>query len=196
MTVDQVMFEVEKDVIFYDESGGGVTFSGGEPLMQPEFLLALLKRCRAKDIHTTVDTTCYAEPEIVRRTAAHTDLLLCDIKHMDGAAHKRFTGVDNDRILYNIQELSKGGHNIVIRIPIVPGFNDDPANIKKTADFVASLSTIVQIGILPYNRGGMEKSARLAAAFDLLQMNVPSEQEIQGIAETFSTHGFEVKIGG
>lgn len=196
MTVDQVMKEIQKDVIFYDESGGGVTFSGGEPLMQPEFLLALLKRCRAQDIHTAVDTTCYAEPENVRKIAAHTDLFLCDIKHMDGAAHKRFTGVDNDRILYNIKALSKAVNNIVIRIPVVPGFNDDPANIEMTADFATSLGCVVQIGILPYNPGGMEKSARLVTELDLIQSDVPSDETIEGIAETFRNNGFEVKIGG
>jgi pyruvate formate lyase activating enzyme len=190
------MLEIEKDVIFYDESGGGVTFSGGEPLMQPEFLLALLKRCRAQDIHTALDTTCYAEPEIIRDVSAYTDLFLCDIKHMDAAAHKRFTGVDNDRILYNIKELSKTGKTIAIRIPVVPGFNDDRTNIERTADFVTSLGNIDQIGILPYNRGGSEKSARLTTEFHLMETNVPNEQNIMIIAETFRHSGFDVKIGG
>ena len=196
MTVDQVMHEIEKDIIFYDESGGGATFSGGEPLMQPDFLLALLNRCRAQDIHTAVDTTCYAEPDVVRKVAAQTDLFLCDIKHMDGAAHKRFTGVDNNRILDNIKGLAKAGKNIMIRIPIVPGFNDEPANIKRTADFAASLGRVVQIGILPYNPGGTEKSARLTVDYDLMQADVPPEEEIEGIAETFRNYGFDVKIGG
>lgn len=196
MTVLQVMHEIEKDVIFYEESGGGVTFSGGEPLMQPEFLLALLSRCRAQDIHTAVDTTCFAEPEIIRKVAEHTDLFLCDIKHMDRAAHKRFTGVDNNRILYNIKDLSKISKNIVIRIPVVPGFNDDPANIEMTADFAVSLGCVVQIGILPYNPGGMEKSARLATELDLMQADVPSDEKMEEIAETFRNYGFEVKMGG
>ena len=196
MTVDQVMHEIEKDIIFYDESGGGATFSGGEPLMQPDFLLALLNRCRAQDIHTAVDTTCHAEPEVVRKVAAQTDLFLCDIKHMDGAAHKRFTGVDNNRILDNIRGLAKAGKNIMVRIPVIPGFNNDPLNIKRTAEFVASLGGVVQIGILPYNPGGTEKSARLTVDYDLMQADVPSEAEIEGIAETFRDYGFDVKIGG
>lgn len=196
MTADEVMHEIEKDIIFYDESGGGVTFSGGEPLLQPEFLLALLKRCRAQDIHTAVDTTCYAESEIVRKVAAHTDLFLCDIKHMDGATHKHFTGVNNDRILYNVKDLSKSGKNITIRIPVVPGFNDDPANIEATAEYAVSLGRVVQIDILPYNRGGMEKSARLATEFDLMQADIPSDGQMEGIAEIFRNFGFDVKIGG
>jgi len=196
MTVDQVMHEIEKDVIFYDESGGGVTFSGGEPLMQPEFLLALLNRCQAQDIHTAVDTTCHAEPEVVRQVAAVTDLFLCDIKHMEGSAHEHFTGVDNDLILYNIRELANTGTKIAIRIPVVPGFNDDPANMEMTADFAVSLGSIVQIGILPYNRGGMEKSARLTTECDLMQADVPSDEKMERIAKTFRRYGFEVKIGG
>lgn len=196
MTIDQVMQEIEKDVIFYDESGGGVTFSGGEPLMQPEFLRALLKRCRTIDIHTAVDTTCYAKSDIIRKVATHTDLFLCDIKHMDPVKHKRFTGVDNEQILCNINELSKAGKTIVIRIPVVPGFNDDPININMTRDFAASLDGIRQIDILPYNRGGIEKSARLATEPDLMLVDVPSVEKMEGIAETFRDYGFEVKIGG
>jgi pyruvate formate lyase activating enzyme len=196
MTVGQVIREIEADVIFYDESGGGVTFSGGEPLMQPEFLLALLSRCRARDIHTAVDTSCYAEPAIVRQVAALTDLFLCDVKHMDGAIHKRFTGVDNDRILYNIKELSEAGKNVIIRIPVVPGFNDDRTNIEMTVDFVTSLDRIVQIGILPYHSGGVEKSARLTVEQDLMETYAPSDENVTMVAEAFKNRGFDVKIGG
>ncbi|OHB73097.1 MAG: hypothetical protein A2Z25_23475 [Planctomycetes bacterium RBG_16_55_9] len=196
MTVEQVMREVEKDVIFYDQSGGGVTFSGGEPLMQPQFLLALLNQCREKDIHTAVDTTCYAEPEILQKVAAQADLFLCDLKHIDTAAHKRFTGVDNDRILYNIKGLCDAGKKVIIRIPIVPGFNDDPANIEGTSRFVASLAGVVEIGLLPYNRGGLEKSARLTTGLDLMESEVPSDDKMTQIAAAFRNRGFEVKIGG
>ena len=163
--------------------------------MQPEFLLALLKRCRAREIHAAVDTTCYAEPEIVQKVAKHANLFLCDIKHMDGMIHKRFTGVDNDRILYNIRALADAGKKIVIRIPIVPGFNDDQANIEMTGDFVASLSSVVQIGILPYNRGGIEKSARLTTECHLMEVDVPNDERMTMIVETFRSYGFDVKIG-
>lgn len=196
MTIDQVMQEIEKDIIFYDESGGGVTFSGGEPLMQPDFLLALLNRCRTQDIHTAVDTTCYATPEIIRKVAALTDLFLCDIKHMDPAEHERLTGVDNERILDNINKLSKAGKTIVIRIPVVPGYNDDIDNMRRTADFALSLGGVAHIGILPYNPGGIEKSARLSSEYELIQMDRPSDKKMEGIADIFKDHGFEVRIGG
>ncbi len=196
MTVDQVINEIKKDIIFYDQSGGGATFSGGEPLMQPEFLLALLGKCQDEGIHTVVDTTCHAKLEILQEVAQHTDLFLCDLKHMDGAVHKDFTRVDNDLILYNIRWLLDAGKRIVIRIPIVPGFNDDRANIEMTAEFVKSLGTVDKIDVLPYNRGGREKSARLTTEFDLMEADVPDDEKMAMIVETIESYGFEVKIGG
>ena len=196
MTVSEVMTEVEKDVIFYDQSGGGVTFSGGEPLMQAEFLLALLNQCRTQQIHTAVDTSCYAEPEIVEAVGEKTGLFLCDIKHMDSGAHERFTGVGNSLILENIKRLSKSGREIVIRIPIVCGFNDDEANIEATGKFIASLSSVSRVDILPYNRGGTEKSARLVSNMDLMQADTPDKQQIDSIEHILNDCGLEVKIGG
>jgi pyruvate formate lyase activating enzyme len=196
MSVDDVMKEIEKDVVFYDQSGGGVTFSGGEPLMQPEFLLALLNRCRAQKIHTAVDTSCHAEPEIIERVSEKTDLFLCDLKHMDSSMHERFTGVDNKLILDNIKLLSDAGKEIIIRIPVIPGFNDDRKNIEATGKFAASLTRVNRVDILPYNRGGKEKSARLSVEIKLMQTETPDEEKMSSIAETLDNYGFEVKIGG
>ncbi len=196
MTVAEVMAQVKKDTIFYDQSGGGATFSGGEPLMQPEFLLALLAACRAEGIRTAVDTTCHAEPQIVRRTAETADLFLCDIKHMNGPLHRQFTGVGNERILSNIRMLSALAREIYIRIPIIPGFNSGRDNIEQTARFVQSLKTIRRVDILPYNRGGLEKAVRLAGGVDLMQAQTPSDDTMTEIADTLRGYGFEVKIGG
>ena len=196
MTVGQVMTEIEKDVIFYDQSGGGATFSGGEPLMQPEFLLELLRRCRKQLIHTAVDTTCHAETEVIEKIAEQTDLFLCDIKHMDPAIHRDFTGVENDLILYNIKRLSNAGKRMTIRVPIIPGFNDDRSNIEMTAEFVKSLGNVTRIDVLPYNSGGIEKSARLTAEFDLMETKVPDDEQMIAVADILNSYGFEVKIGG
>ena len=196
MTVGQVLGEIEKDVVFYDQSGGGVTFSGGEPLMQAEFLLALLEKCRNEGIHTAVDTTCYAKLQIIQQVARHTDLFLCDLKHMDRAVHRDFTGVDNDLILYNIRWLSEAGKKIVIRIPLVPGLNDDRANIEMTSEFVKSLGTVDKIDVLPYNPGAKEKSGRLTTRFDLMEADVPDDEKMAMIVQTLENSGFEVKIGG
>lgn len=196
MTIPDVMSEIEKDVIFYDESGGGATFSGGEPLMQEEFLLALLNQCRARDIHTAVDTTCYAEPAVVEKVAELANLFLCDIKHTDSDEHESYTGVGNVLILDNIQRLARAGKKIFVRVPIVPGFNDDMANIEETARFAASLGTVHRVDVLPYNRGGLEKSVRLATKLNLMQAEPPENDKMEEIAEVFRGHGFQVKIGG
>jgi pyruvate formate lyase activating enzyme len=204
MTVAEVMAEIEKDLIFYDQSGGGVTFSGGEPLMQPDFLLALLNACHAAGIHTAVDTSCYAERPILEKVAERADLFLCDLKHMDSNLHERYTGVGNRQILDNIRYLAEAGKEMVIRLPIIPGFNDDQANIDMTAQFVRSLQAsrragaqrVDRIDILPYNRGGLEKSVRLAAELDLMQPEAPDDQKMADIADTLKGYGFEVKIGG
>lgn len=196
MTVAEVMAQVTKDTIFYDQSGGGATFSGGEPLMQPQFLLALLAACRDEGIRTAVDTTCYAEPQTIQRVAQVADLLLCDIKHMDCGLHERFTGVGNELILENIRTLSQIAKRIHVRIPIVPGFNSGRENIEQTAQFVQSLKTIRRVDILPYNRGGLEKAVRLTGGVDLMQVQPPSDDTMVEIAETLKGYGFEVKIGG
>ena len=196
MAVSEVMAEVERDVIFYDQSGGGVTFSGGEPLMQPDFLMALLNQCRERNIHTAVDTSCYAEPEIVESVAKKTDLFLCDLKHMDNEMHERFTGVGNKLILENIRRISQADKKIIIRIPIIPGFNDEKANIEATGKFAASLSGIGRIDILPFNRGGMEKSARLSDEIKSMRVETPDEEQMSSIAENLSKYVFEVNIGG
>ena len=196
MTVAEVMSEVEKDRIFYDQSDGGVTFSGGEPLMQPKFLLALLDRCRTRGIHTAIDTTCYAELEVIRDVASKTDMFLCDLKHMDCQLHEQYTGVGNDLIIGNIRYLAKNDTKMLIRVPIVPGFNDDQTNIEMTARFVKSLKSVNRIDILPYNRGGLEKSVRISADFELMQTTAPSDEKMEGIADTFRRYGLKVGIGG
>jgi len=196
MTVAEVMTQVEKDVIFYDQSGGGATFSGGEPLMQPQFLVALLAACRADGIRTAVDTTCDAEPQIIRQVAETADLFLCDIKHMDTGMHRQYTGAGNERILENIRMLAAIARDIYIRVPIIPGLNSGRKNIEQTAQFVQSLKTVRRVDILPYNRGGLEKAVRLMGGVDLMEAQAPGDDTMAQIAETLRGYGFEVKIGG
>lgn len=196
MSVRDVINEIEKDIIFYDQSDGGVTFSGGEPLMQPEFLFALLNQCKRRRIHTAVDTSCYAEPETLEKIGGKTDLFLCDIKHMDNDAHEQLTGVENFLILNNIKLLSDTGKKIIIRIPVIPGYNDDDENIEATGEFAASLKGISSIDILPYNSGGQEKAARLITRIEPLYAETPDEDKMNSIAGILQRYGFEVKIGG
>jgi len=193
---DEVIEQIEKDVIFYDQSGGGVTFSGGEPMMQPDFLCELLAMCKARGIHTVVDTTCYAEPAIVEKVSKNADMFLCDLKHTDSDMHERFTGVANKVILENIKLLASKGTSIVIRLPVIPGFNDDSTNIEATARFAASLGNVTRIDVLPYNCGGLEKSTRLMQDCELTKFKRPSNEQVKAIADKLTSFGFAVKIGG
>ncbi len=195
MSVDQVIREVGKDVIFYDESGGGVTFSGGEPLMQGEFLLSLLGQCRDLRIHSAVDSSCHGDSAVVEAAAERADLFLCDIKHMNGRRHREYTGVDNRLIIENIGLISKSSCSMILRMPIIAGFNDDQENIEATAEFAASVGG-GRIDILPYNRLGNDKAARLAWKVDMMQAHGRGDEEMEVIAESMRSYGLQVNIGG
>jgi pyruvate formate lyase activating enzyme len=195
-TVEEIVGGIERDRVFYEESSGGVTFSGGEPLMQPEFLTALLKECRARGLHTAVDTSCYAAPEIFESLRALVDLFLCDIKHMDGEAHKRLGGVDNNLILENIQRLTAAEGQVTARMPVIPGLNDDESNVRATGAFVASLPGVTRIDILPYNEGGCAKLARLLGGTESIPLRSPEPEALRSIARILAGYGLDVTIGG
>jgi len=196
VSVGEVIGEIEKDVIFYDQSGGGATFSGGEPLMQADFLAELLEQCRLREIKTAVDTTCYSELAIIERISKNTDLFLCDLKHTDSAIHKRFTGIGNEVILDNIKWLASAGKAIILRVPIIVGFNDDLPSIEAIGRFASALDGVSRVDILPYNPGGRAKSVRLAQSYKLLETTPPGDQKMMAIAKELQNFGFKVKIGG
>jgi len=195
MTVEEVIKEIEKDMIFYDESDGGVTFSGGEPLQQPSFLSALLDECKERDIHTAVDTCGYASNEIVDRIRGKVDLFLYDIKIMDDAKHRKYTGVSNKLILENFRRLAKNGSNLLVSFAIIPGVNDDEDNITRTANFILSLSNVKNLSLLPYHRAGLEKYKNLNKSYRLDKIRPPSSQKIKLIKEKLEAFGLTVKIG-
>ena len=196
ISVPRLMVELEKDVIFYDQSGGGVTFSGGEALMQPDFLCALAQQCQSRDIHTVVDTTCYTQPETLHRVAQHTNLFLCDVKHMDAGQHEKYTGVSNGLILDNIRLLSQWGKEIVLRLPLIPGINDDLDNVDRTIGFAASLETVQCIDVLPYNRGGLGKVERLCNGIRIIDFGMQDETLMTAVVERIKAAGFDVQVGG
>jgi pyruvate formate lyase activating enzyme len=196
MTAEDVMREVSKDIIFYDQSGGGVTFCGGEPLAQPDFLRELLTRCQKMNIHTTVDTSCHAERKIIDSIIDGVNLFLCDIKHPDSAKHKELTGVDNTIILDNIRYLAGKGKSIIIRVPVVPGFNDQPETIETIGKLVGRMKGIHQIDLLQYNSGGSNKALRIGADYALRDMQEPDGQTMRSLAGILGNMGFEVHIGG
>jgi pyruvate formate lyase activating enzyme len=196
MTVAQVMAEIERDIPFYDQTGGGVTFSGGEPLLQPDFLLALLQACKDREIHTALDTCGFAAWRTLEAVRGYVDLFLYDLKLMDPARHRRFTGASNEPILDNLQKLSALEHAIVLRVPVIPGINDDDENIRQLGAFAAVLPHLDRVDILPYHRIGTDKYHRLNKAYSLPDLRSPSENKMTEIGRTIATFGLSVKIGG
>jgi len=196
MTVEEVMKEIEKDRIFYEQSNGGVTFSGGEPLLQADFLEALLIECQRKYIHTCLDTSGYASPETIEKISDKINLFLYDLKIMDDKKHKEYTGASNQLILKNLKKLAAKNKNIIIRIPLIPGTNDTSENIIQTAEFLKSLKVITEINLLPYHRLGSQKYKKLNRADPSNDFQIPSEEKMQEIKKTLENLGFKVKIGG
>jgi pyruvate formate lyase activating enzyme len=195
-SVAAVMAEIEKDLPFYDTSGGGVTFSGGEPLLQADFLLALLAECGRRQIHRTVDTTGHAPVETLLAVAAETDLFLYDLKHMNSEQHRRHTGVDNALILANLAALCHAGHPVRIRLPLVAGVNDDEANIRATLAFLAGLPGIEGIDLLPYHGIARAKYRKLGIDYPGEELSAPGATRITTLAGIINAAGFSTSIGG
>jgi pyruvate formate lyase activating enzyme len=196
MGVEEILEEIEKDRAFYEESGGGVTFSGGEPLLQPDFLNALLSECRKRSINTTVDTCGFAPYEVIDRLRDRVDLFLYDIKIMDDRKHMEYTGASNKRILKNLKNLAENGSSIVISFPIIPSVNDDDKNVTRTAEFISSLPHIQQVNLLPYHKAGIEKYRNLGKPYKLGKIQPPSNQKINSVKREMEAFGVKVGIGG
>jgi len=196
MSVDEVLAEAEKDRIFYEQSGGGITLSGGDPAAQSAFAEAILEACRARGLRTAVDTAGFAKNGALDRLAAKADLLLFDLKLMDDARHREFTGVSNALILDNIERLAASGTRIWVRVPLVRGVNDDEDNIRRTIDFLLSLKTVRRVGLLPYHAGGLDKAGRVGKSAHFRRFEPPSEERLAAIEAEFRDAGFEVRRGG
>lgn len=196
MSVDQVLSQVERDIPFYDQSGGGVTFSGGEAVYQPEFLLELLRACRQKGIHTALDTSgCIAweKLDIIR---AEVDLFLYDLKLMDSDRHRQYTGVTNTLILDNLRRLSEAGEQIILRFPLIPGVNDSLQSVQQMGAFAASLPYLLYLEVLPYHLAGVEKYRRLCRPYPLSEIQPPSSEHVEKIVQTLRGFGLNVLTGG
>ncbi len=194
--VTDIMAEILKDRPFYDTSGGGVTFSGGEPLIQPDFLISLLKACGRSGIHRAVDTSCFASSRVVLAVADHCDLFLVDLKHMDSEIHRQYTGVSNEKIKKNIVLLAQKGYNIRVRIPLIAGFNTDENNIQASADFLASLPEIQGVDLLPYHSTAKGKYKKMGLADNSGRFAPVSCRQIDRCADIFKQHTLMVQVGG
>jgi pyruvate formate lyase activating enzyme len=196
MPAAQVMAEIERDRPFYDESGGGATFSGGEPLLQPEFLLELLQTCRAGGIHTALDTCGYAPWAVLDRIRPYVNLFLYDVKTLDDRKHRALTGVSNERILRNLRALGAGGAAIVVRVPVIPGVNDENGEMRAIGALAAELPSVVRIALLPYHRIGVEKYGRIAREYSLPELQPPSQEQIAALAQMLRQNfGLPVEAG-
>ena len=196
MGMEEIMREIEKDKAFYEESNGGVTFSGGEPLLQPDFLKVILEECTKRKIHTAVDTCGYASQNVIDDICSFVNLFLYDIKIMNDEKHIKYTGVSNKIILKNLKYLVKKGANIEVRIPIIPNINDDKDNINRIANFLCTLSGIKIISILPYHEEGSEKYMRLNRRYMMEDVRSVKKEKIQEIKDILEEYKFKVKIGG
>jgi len=196
VSVEDVTAEVEKDRIFYEQSGGGVTFSGGEPLLQPVFLSELIDELRTRGFHLALDTSGFAAWEVLNRIARKCDLILYDLKIMDEARHRKYTGVSNRLILDNLKKLSSVGKTIWVRIPVIPGVNDDEENMRRTADFLRPLPNITRVSILPYHKGGCEKYKNLGKGDGFRAFEPPSEDRVGAILGLLASRKYQVRRGG
>lgn len=197
--MDKLMEIVEKERKVMEDSEGGVTVCGGEPLMHPDYLIALLTELKGRGIHRTVDTTLFASEQTVERVMPLADLFLVDLKHMDCEKHKFYTGVPNEQILSNIRLISAAGARFWIRIPLIVGVNADDDNLKASADFLASLPNAPEcVNLLVYHDVGKGKHARMGTSYnpDDFSMEAPDDQLQQHALEIFKAKGLNVKVGG
>lgn len=196
VSTEQLLEEIDRDRIFYEESGGGVTFSGGEPLAQAEFLLDALRACGQRGYHRTVDTSGYAPAETLERVAAETDLFLYDLKLIDERRHREQVGVSNWPILDNLRRLCERGSRTWVRVPLIPGVNDDEDNLAATIELTSTLPGSPPVCLLPYHRIGSGKYDRLGIRYTLGEIEPPAETALTAVADRFRARGLDVKIGG
>lgn len=193
LTVDEVLKEVLADRVFYRNSGGGMTISGGEPLLQWQFVAELCRRAKEEDICTAIDTCGYAPWDIMEKVLKYVDLVLFDVKHMDSAKHKDGTGVDNEVILSNAKKTASLVETW-IRVPLIPNFNDSNHDIQSIAEFSSSLHTR-KVSILPYHELGSSKYAQLGTICPGDGTIPPSEEKVQSVRDRFESSGLKVEVG-
>jgi len=196
ISADELLAEITKDSVYFDESGGGVTFSGGEPLMQPEFLESILKLCKEENIHTTLDTTGYCSAEIMQSIHKYVDLFLYDLKIINDKLHKQYTGLSNVQILENLKSLQSKKKDIIIRLPVIPGVTNTEKNINQILEFLSLNNGINEINILPFHKIANYKYVRFQIENKMNKTIEPTKEEIVDLKVRFELEGFTVSIGG
>jgi pyruvate formate lyase activating enzyme len=194
MTVDEVFKIVKKDADYYEASGGGVTCSGGEILMQPEFVAELFKRSRQAGYHTCADTSGFGDPAAMEKILEHASLVYFDLKHLDPAEHMKYTGVSNDLILKNLELVVKKGVPVVIRVPLIPGYNNSDENLKALAKTVSEIAQGAPVNILPYHRYGANKYRMIDMTYQLDNVPELTQQELDHARSIIESFGLKCDI--
>ena len=196
VTAREVLDEVERDRVYYKRGGGGLTLSGGETFCQPDFALALFKGAKARGINTAIETTSCVPWETIERLLPYIDHYLMDIKHMDPEKHKLYTTKDNKLILENAVKIAERTNGLVIRVPVIPTFNDSEEDIRAIAEFTASLKNVRKIHLLPYHRLGRDKYTGLGREYELDGIVPPEDEQMQKLKAVAESCGLECVIGG
>ena len=196
VTVEEILPELLADKTFYRRSGGGITLSGGECLAQPEFAAALLRACKENGLHTAVESTANAPFSDIEKILPYLDLYLMDVKHMNSEKHKEYTGVNNERILENAKGIAQSGVELIIRTPVVPGFNDTAEEIRAISRFAASLPGVKEHHLLPYHRLGQDKYAGLGRNYSLKEIEPPTKEKMEYLLSIAEESGLKCQIGG
>jgi pyruvate formate lyase activating enzyme len=195
LSVEDVLAEVARDTVFYEHSGGGMTLSGGEPLCQPDFSVALIQRARALGFHTAIETAGWATRGIARRVLGEADLILYDVKHMDPDKHLAGTGKTNHSILQNARTATSLGVDMIVRVPVIPGFNANLDDIRAIGWFTVELG-LTEIHLLPYHRYGVPKYASLGRDYTLRDAGPLANEQMEPFIDALEPLGLSVRIGG
>ena len=196
VTVEEVMREVRRDLPYYRRSGGGMTLSGGEALCQPDFASALLRAASEESIHTAIETTGFADKTVLDRVLPYLDQVLMDIKHTDPAKHREFTGRDNGLILDNARYIAERAQELIIRVPVIPTFNDTDREIAAIARFARSLPSVRRLHLLPYHRLGQDKYAGLSREYGMGAIEPPTPEKMRHLLSVAEESGLICRIGG
>ena len=194
MSAEEAVAEILKDKAFYDNSGGGATLSGGEPLLQADFCADIAARCHASGVHTALDTAANVAWAAFEKVLPHTDLVLLDLKLMDPARHRQATGGENTLILANARRLAAWGRPVVVRVPIVPGLTDDDENLSAIAEFLRDFGNLDHVELLPYHRFAEGKYRRLDRPYALAGTEAPLAERVEHLASLVAAHGLRVKV--
>lgn len=196
VTVSEIMETVLRDMPYYRRSGGGITLSGGEATLQPEFAEALLRTCKQYGINTAIESTAIADFSVIQRFLPFIDTYLMDIKHINSKKHEEFTTKPNERILENAKKLDKYANKLIIRVPVIPTFNATKEEIGEIAKFVSELENTNEIHLLPYHKFGTDKYRWLGREYTLGDIRTPSDEFMEELKMTVESYGVKCQIGG